>query len=339
MKKMLCLVALLCLTSFPALAQQTADALVQAYVPANAQLLSQEKDDGLMEYDYWLADSREFLEILADPATGQVIRAEYELRNDEGGTSVTISEADAQAQVLALYPEASIACSKIDTDDRRYHYEIVFTTAEYTGVAEVNAATGAVMKRELYYAAALGAGELTFQAAQEKVLANWPDSTSVFLAPELDDGRTVYEGEVLVNGGATRITFELDASSQDFRDYRETAVSTAATSMPTAEPTSAARSGAGTVLPEATSAPASTGSNGLNAGGTSTLEGGLIGTARAMEIAQQEIGGGEITSIKLEREHGKQLYEVEAFYNGYEYELEIDAETGEIIKWERERED
>ena len=41
----------------------------------------------------------------------------------------------------------------------------------------------------------------------------------------------------------------------------------------------------------------------------------------------------------LERDHGEQLYEVEAVYNGDEYELEIDALTGEILKWEKERMD
>ena len=208
--------------AFPALAQQDTQTLVQGYVPADAQLLSQEQDNGLIEYDYWLADSREFVEVIANPTSSQVLCVTYELRNDEGGASVDISEADAQAQVLALYPDASIAFTKTETDDRRYHYEIVFTTAEFVGVAEVNASTGAVMKRELYYTAALGAGELTFQAAQEKILAQWPDATLVFLAPELDDGRLMYDGEV--HSGSTRITFELGASSMDFRDYKETAI-------------------------------------------------------------------------------------------------------------------
>lgn len=319
MKKMLCLVTLLCLMAFPALAQQDTQTLVQGYVPAGAQLLSQEQDDGLMEYDYWLADSREFVEVIANPTSSQVLCVTYELRNGEGGASVDISEADAQAQVLALYPDASVAFTKTETDDRRYHYEIVFTTAEFVGVAEVNASTGAVMKRELYYTAALGAGELTFQAAQEKILAQWPDATLVFLAPELDDGRLMYDGEV--HSGSTRITFELGASSMDFRDYKETAImGNSGSPMVTAEPTSAALS----ATPMPTSAV------------TSTANDGLIGTARAMEIAQQEIGGGQVTSIKLDREHGRQVYEVKALYNGYEYELELDAQTGEILQWEQE---
>lgn len=323
MKKMLCLVALLCLMAFPALAQQSTDALVQPYVPANAQLLSQESDDGLMEYDYWLADSREFLEIVANPTSGQVIRVAYELRNDEGGASVDISEADAQAQVLALYPDASIAYIRSETDDRRYHYEMVFTTAEFTGIAEVNASTGAVMKRELYYTAAISADELTFQGAQEKILSQWPDGTLVFLAPDLDDGQLIYDGEML--NGSTRITFELDARSMNFREYRETNSAQSSSPMITAEPTHAALSATPMPTSEVTT--------------TSTSNGDLIGTAKGMEIALQEIGGGQVTSIKLEREDGRQVYEVEAIYNNYEYELEIDAQSGEILKWEQELDD
>lgn len=110
------------------------------------------------------------------------------------------------------------------------------------------------MKRELYYTAALGAGELTFQAAQEKILAQWPDATLVFLAPELDDGRLMYDGEV--HSGSTRITFELGASTMDFRDYKETAImGNSGSPMVTAEPTSAALS----ATPMPTSAVTSTG--------------------------------------------------------------------------------
>ena len=45
MKKMLCLVTLLCLTAFPALAEQVSDALAPAYSDSSAQLLSQETED------------------------------------------------------------------------------------------------------------------------------------------------------------------------------------------------------------------------------------------------------------------------------------------------------
>ena len=78
--------------------------MCRATFPAGAQLLSQEQDDGLMEYDYWLADSREFVEVIANPTSSQVLCVTYELRNDEGGASVDISEADAQAPGVGPVP-------------------------------------------------------------------------------------------------------------------------------------------------------------------------------------------------------------------------------------------
>ena len=40
---------------------------------------------------------------------------------------------------------------------------------------------------------------------------------------------------------------------------------------------------------------------------------------------------------KLDHEHGMMVYEVEFVANGMEYEFDIDSETGEILKYEKER--
>ncbi len=42
-------------------------------------------------------------------------------------------------------------------------------------------------------------------------------------------------------------------------------------------------------------------------------------------------------SIELERDDGWYIYEGDIEYNGMEYEFEIDADTGNILKWEEER--
>lgn len=38
----------------------------------------------------------------------------------------------------------------------------------------------------------------------------------------------------------------------------------------------------------------------------------------------------------LEWEDGRQVYEIEFDYSGYEYDYEIDAKTGEIVKFDKE---
>ena len=66
----------------------------------------------------------------------------------------------------------------------------------------------------------------------------------------------------------------------------------------------------------------------------------LIGEAKAKEIALRHAGfsAGAVKKLKceLDREKGKLVYEVEFEANGIEYEYTVDAETGEIVKIEKE---
>ncbi len=41
--------------------------------------------------------------------------------------------------------------------------------------------------------------------------------------------------------------------------------------------------------------------------------------------------------MKRDHDHGRLTYEGEVRYNGYEYDFEMDAETGEFIEWNSER--
>jgi len=60
----------------------------------------------------------------------------------------------------------------------------------------------------------------------------------------------------------------------------------------------------------------------------------LIGIERAKEIALARIGGGYIEEIELEEDDGRWIYEIEVVYNGEDYDLEIDAYTGEILSFD-----
>lgn len=65
-----------------------------------------------------------------------------------------------------------------------------------------------------------------------------------------------------------------------------------------------------------------------------------IGYDRVIEIALAKIPGATIdnvTEIEAEYENGRIEYEGEIWYNGYEYEFEIDGATGNILKWEIDR--
>ena len=45
-----------------------------------------------------------------------------------------------------------------------------------------------------------------------------------------------------------------------------------------------------------------------------------------------------VTEFNRDYDHGRLEYEGEIHYNGYEYDFEIDADTGTFAKWEVEQE-
>ena len=59
--------------------------------------------------------------------------------------------------------------------------------------------------------------------------------------------------------------------------------------------------------------------------------------ARDIALARVEGATASNISIELDRDDGWYVYEGEIFYNGMEYEFEIDANSGNILKWEEDR--
>lgn len=83
--------------------------------------------------------------------------------------------------------------------------------------------------------------------------------------------------------------------------------------------------------------------NGVNSGNGSGSRGGAADVAISLEeardIALARVEGATASniSIELDRDDGWYVYEGEIFYNGMEYEFEIDADSGNILKWEEDR--
>ena len=64
-----------------------------------------------------------------------------------------------------------------------------------------------------------------------------------------------------------------------------------------------------------------------------------ISMEEAKSIALSRVQGAteQNMSIKLDFDDGWYVYEGEIMYNGMEYEFDIDANSGTILKWESER--
>ncbi|NLJ57907.1 MAG: hypothetical protein GX339_03575 [Tissierellia bacterium] len=61
----------------------------------------------------------------------------------------------------------------------------------------------------------------------------------------------------------------------------------------------------------------------------------LIGNIKAMEIALG-LANGKIVDFELDEDDGYYKYEIEIVADGYEYEIELDAYTGEVLEFEKD---
>ena len=46
-----------------------------------------------------------------------------------------------------------------------------------------------------------------------------------------------------------------------------------------------------------------------------------------------------VKKVELDYEHGRKVYEITFFKGGYEYEYDIDAENGKVLKFEKDLDD
>lgn len=64
-----------------------------------------------------------------------------------------------------------------------------------------------------------------------------------------------------------------------------------------------------------------------------------IGEAKAKSIALEKAPGATVIKIEFDIDDGKEVYEVEMVKGVYEYDVEIDARTGKILKFEKDIDD
>ena len=145
--------------------------------------------------------------------------------------------------------------------------------------------------------------KLSKEQAKEIALSNARvtenDVKSIKAEKDREDGKTVYEIEFYTKDNR-EYDYEIDANTGDIISYDSDAES---------------------VKPSATE------------------ETQLITEEKAKEIALAKVPGAttqDIRKFKKDRDDGRYVYEGEILYNKTEYDFEIDAHSGEIVKWEHE---
>ena len=72
-------------------------------------------------------------------------------------------------------------------------------------------------------------------------------------------------------------------------------------------------------------------------GGTLTKDEALAKALEHANLRRDQVD--YIKKVELDYEHGRKVYEVSFYKGGYEYEYDIDAESGKVLKFEKDLDD
>ncbi len=253
--------------------------------------------------------------------------------------SAMISDDDAKAKALAhaglSADQATFVECRLDWEDGRQVYEIEFYGTDLMEYDyEIDPYTGDVIRYDLdaerYTAPAPSpaqnetaaqadpSGMISADDAKARALAHAElltgqviQASFVKCALEWDDGRQVYEVEFYGND-YTEYDYEIDPYTGDVIQYDLDAEYFAAPSTAPAQAPAAANPSSGNISEN---------------------------DAKASALSHAGLTEDQVTftKCKLDRDDGKQVYEIE-FYDGSftEYEYEIDAASGTVLSYDRE---
>lgn len=71
------------------------------------------------------------------------------------------------------------------------------------------------------------------------------------------------------------------------------------------------------------------------AGGVITQEEALAAALEHAKLQKEQVDF--FKKVELDYEHGVKIYEVEFYFDGFEYEFDIDANSGKILKFRKDR--
>lgn len=288
-----------------------AENTASGYVPQGAEYIKTEIDDGVYEVTYRDNGLGREYEVHISRETGAIVGISMDSDRDHGGATAKLTAAQAEA---AVKDEISgIASAKVyqEKDDDGIFYDVEFTASDFYGSAEVNAETGAVVEYTIRYGSPVvipstGSASGNTQAGDDNAAKNETSAK--------DDNQAAASGEKT----------ESNTQSGSQSGNKSNSQSSAGNSQSQSD----------------SQQPAQKPSGGTSQSGSSSTSQ-LISADKAKSIVLAKIGNNNafINELELDRDDGIYQYEGEAYYNGYEYDFEINASSGVIIKWEVDRED
>ena len=264
---------------------------------------------GNVEYDYEI-----------DKTTGAIVSYDSDIEgwtpgNSNTGSTGGITQEEAKAIALehagVSSGNATFYRVKEDWENGRYVYEIEFYVGNVEYDYEIEKSTGKIVSYdsdiEGWAPSTPGTGS-TGSITQEEAKAialkhagvSSGNATFYRVKEDWDDGRTVYEVEFYV--GNVEYDYEIDKATGTIISY-DSDIEGWAPSTP-----------------------------GTGSTGSLTLD-----EARNMVLAKVPGMTAQNVQIHQDYDDGRKVYEGEAWYNGREYEFEIDASTKQFLEWSEER--
>lgn len=327
-------------TSFStALTLDEAKEIAQKYVPSTAKFVTSEEENNKFEVMFHDDENAEGFEVEINKETKQVKKVESQLDNDLGSETVELKEADVEKIVKEKFDGVTSVTVTLNQDNGLYEYEADFKANDFYGNADVHPVSGAVLDSTVKFGTAVtipmdntnnsqdttsSSDLLTTKEVEDLVIKEAGGGFVKDMDLDRENGKYYYEVELIkdnieydyyVNAQTGEIT--LESEHESYFDYdSETYTGNQNNS--------------------------SSGSSSQNSGNSSSSSGssqnnGQISIEKAESIVLAKIPNADIKKLKLEKDDGIWIYEGEAVKGDYEYEFEINASSGVIISWEKDR--
>lgn len=310
--------------------------VAKKYVPATAEFVTSEEEETKFEVVFYDKTNKESFEAEVSTDTKKIKKVESQLDNDLGSKTVKLKKAEVKDIIKEKFGSVTSINVTLNKDNGLYEYGATFKSNEFYGDADVNPETGTVLESTVKYGTAVTIpndktnnskdGLLTYEEVEKAVIKAAGGGSVKDMDLEKYNDEYYYEVELIkdnmeydyyVNAKTGEVTLEskheahLDYDDDD--DYYEDVT------YP--------NQGGG-----------ATGNNGSTSGGNSgSTSTDRISVEKAKSIVLAKIPGATIYKIKLEMDDGIYVYEGEARLGNYEYDFEINASSGVIIGWEKDR--
>ena len=166
---------------------------------------------------------------------------------------------------------------------------------------------------------------LTLEEAQEIAVAEVEGKKVLKAKQDYDDGITYYDFTVVTDNEKYEI--EVDANDGTIlkkerdKDY-------------------ISNTNEGTVTPiDNGNTTTNTNDNTNNTTSNQTTTNNIISNEEAQNIALNKTGGGYLVKCELDHDDNMMVYEIEVKNGNYEYEIDINASNGDILKYEQDYDD